>query len=200
MPRPELNGAGDERAPAPPAKLMIAASGSVALLALPGYLYAFRAVGVQRIVVVLSPTAQRFLPAKTLKLVCDGVYGEDDPGRGHVALGRWPDHILALPATAHLLGCLANGLAPSLLTATLVATEAPITLVPAMNPSMWHKAAVQRNVATLRGDGHVVLEPEPGFTYEVASGEIVAGAVTPGPEALLAAMSEPRGRAEPVAR
>ena len=198
VPGLELNG---DRPPADvPEKLLIAASGSIALLALPSYLHALRCAGVRRIAAVLSPTAERFLPARTLRLVCDGVYTEEDHGRGHVALGRWPDHVLALPATAHLLGCMAQGLAPSLLAATLIATEAPITLVPAMNAAMWRNPAVRRNVATLRADGHQIVDPVPGLTYEVASGELVEAGATPPPDALLQAIAEHPRRAGASAR
>ncbi|BCJ44144.1 hypothetical protein GCM10010168_09570 [Actinoplanes ianthinogenes] len=168
-----------------PQRLLIGVSGSVAALNLPAYLHALRVAGVQQLVAVLTHTAQQFTPPATLKLICDAVYTDDDHGRGHVALGRWAEQIVVLPATAHLLGCLAHGLAPNLLATTLLATDAPITLVPAMNEVMWRRPAVRRNVDTLRGDGHRVVEPLPGSTYEVASRSIVAGLTTPPPESLV---------------
>lgn len=174
----------------PPEKLLIGVSGSVAALNLPSYLFAFRAAGVAQIVAVLTATAESFLPASTLRLLCEGVYTERDHGRGHVALGRWPDRVLVLPATAHVLGCVAGGLAPNLLATTLLATEAPITFAPAMNPSMWRKAAVRRNVRTLRGDGHQVLDPLSGAAFEVASRAIVPSLVVPSPEVVLRCLSD----------
>ena len=168
-----------------PEKLLLGVSGSVAVLNLASYLYAFRAAGVAQIAAVLTATAESFLPASSLRLLCEGVYTEQDHGRGHVALGRWPDQVLVLPATAHLLGCVAGGLAPSLLTTTVLATEAPVTFVPAMNPAMWRKAAVRRNVATLRADGHRVLDPLPGPAFEVASRAIVPSLLVPPPEVVL---------------
>jgi phosphopantothenoylcysteine decarboxylase len=180
-----------------PEKLLVGVSGSVAALNLPSYLYAFRAAGVAQIAAVLTTTAASFLPAGTLRLLCDGVYTEQDHGRGHVALGRWPSQVLVLPATAHLLGCVACGLAPNLLATTLLATEVPITFVPAMNPAMWRKAAVRRNVATLRADGHRVLDPVPGAAFEVASRAIVPSLMVPPPEVVLHYLSgEPVGETE----
>lgn len=178
----------------PPEKLLVGVCGSVAALTLPSYLYAFRAAGVPQITAVLTATAESFLPASSLRLLCDGVYTEHNHGRGHVALGRWPDRVLVLPATAHLLGCVAYGLAPNLLATTLLAAEAPITFVPAMNPAMWRKAAVRRNVTTLRADGHLVLDPLPGAAFEVASRAIVPSLVVPPPEVVLRCLSS-----EPVA-
>lgn len=172
-----------------PEKLLVGVSGSVAALNLPSYLYAFRAAGVAQIAAVLTATAESFLAASTLRLLCDGVYTEHDHGRGHVALGRWPDRVLVLPATAHLLGCVAHGLAPNLLATTLLATEAPITFAPAMNPAMWRKTAVQRNVATLCADGHRVLDPVPGVAFEVASRAIVPSLTVPAPESVLRYLS-----------
>jgi len=180
-----------------PKKLLVGVSGSVAVLNLPSYLYAFRAAGIGQIAAVLTASAESFLPAGSLRLLCDGIYTEKDHGRGHVALGRWPDQVLVLPATAHLLGCIACGLAPNLLATTLLATEAPIIFVPAMNPLMWHKAAVRRNVTILRGDGHRVLDPLPGAAFEVASRAIVPSLTMPPPEVVLRHLSsEPATKVE----
>ncbi|MFT7835901.1 flavoprotein [Saccharothrix sp. BKS2] len=172
-----------------PEKLLLGVSGSVAALTLPNYLYAFRAAGVRQIIAVVTVSASAFISAQALGVICDRVYTDADPARSHVALGRWADHTLVLPATAHLLGCLAHGLAPSRLTTALLAVDGPITLVPAMNPVMWGKPAVQRNVAVLRGDGHRVVEPIAGASYEVASRAIVPGLVPPPPEDVVRCVS-----------
>ncbi|MGW3991863.1 flavoprotein [Amycolatopsis sp. NPDC004772] len=171
--------------PGPPEKLLLGVSGSVAVLSLPAYLHAFRAAGVHQIVAVLTPAAERFLPATALSVLCDRVCTEADPAGGHVALGRWADHALVLPATANLLGTVAHGLAPTLLTTTVLAADCPVTFAPAMNPVMWQRPAVQRNVAQLRADGHDVVDPIPGTAYEVASRAIVPSIVVPPADVLL---------------
>jgi phosphopantothenoylcysteine decarboxylase/phosphopantothenate--cysteine ligase len=171
--------------PGTPEKLLLGVSGSVAALSLPAYLHAFRAAGVRQIVAVLTVTAERFLPAPSAGVLCDRVCTEADPAGGHVALGRWADHTLVLPATANLLGCVAHGLAPSLLATTLLAADGPVTFAPAMNPVMWQRPAVRRNVATLREDGYDVVDPIPGAAYEVASRAIVPSIVLPPAEFLL---------------
>ncbi|QRP46924.1 flavoprotein [Amycolatopsis sp. FDAARGOS 1241] len=104
---------------------------------------------------------------------------------GHVALGWWADRALILPATANLLGTVAHGLAPTLLTTTVLGADCPVTFAPAMNPVMWQRPAVQRNVALLREDGHDVVDPIPGTAYEVASRAIVPSIVVPPAEVLL---------------
>ncbi|MEU8887190.1 flavoprotein [Streptomyces sp. NPDC048442] len=170
-----------------PQRLLIGVSGSIASLALPTYLNVFRAMGVDRMTLVLTPAAEKFLPAATLALISDTVVTEADHGPGHVALARWADGILVLPATAHLLGCAAHGLGPNLLSTTLLAAEEPVVFVPAMNPVMWRGAAVRRNVRQLRADGHVVVEPVEGQAYEVATRTLRPGLTLPPPETLLAA-------------
>jgi len=172
----------------PPEKLLLGVSGSVAALNLPTYLHAFRTAGVRQIVAVLTATAERFLPVQSLAVLCDRVCTEAEPAGGHVALARWAEHTLVLPATANLLGCLANGLAPSLLTTTLLAADGPVTLAPAMNPVMWRRPAVRRNVAVLREDGYDVVDPVPGAAYEVASRAVVPSIVVPTAEVLLERM------------
>lgn len=184
----------------PPERLLIGVSGSVAALNLPTYLYASRAAGVAHLAVVLTPAAEAFLPVPALRHIVDGVYTEHEQGRGHVALARWAHHLVVLPATANLLGCVANGLAPNLLTTVLLAAECPVAFVPAMNLAMWRKPAVQRNVTTLRRDGHQVIEPLLDRTYEVASRAIVPGLVVPPPDALLRSLALRADRADGAER
>ncbi|MGW4382956.1 flavoprotein [Kitasatospora sp. NPDC004531] len=176
-----------------PRRLLVGVSGSISVLALPGYLNAFRLAGVERITLVATRTAERFLPAATLRLICDAVCTEDDHGPGHVALGRWADGVLVVPATANLLGCFATGTAPNLLAGTLLCAEQPVVLAPVMNPVMWRAPQVARNVAQLRADGHRVLDPVPGLAYEVASRSMRPALTLPPAEQLLAAC---RPRAE----
>jgi phosphopantothenoylcysteine synthetase/decarboxylase len=55
---------------------------------------------------------------------------------------------------------------------------------------MWNKPAVQRNVETLRGDGHIVMEPEVAIAYEVDSGEVRESLVVPEPTQLVEQLRE----------
>ncbi len=67
-----------------------------------------------------------------------------------------------VPATARFLGCYANGIADGLLTATVLATRAPVMVCPAMHTEMWEHPAVQDNLATLRRRSVHVVEPGRG--------------------------------------
>ena len=80
----------------------------------------------------------------------------------HTRLGQRADLIVVAPATADLLARYAGGFADDLLTATLVATAAPVVVCPAMHTEMWEHPAVQDNLALLRSRGVTVIPPEEG--------------------------------------
>ncbi|MDP3064248.1 MAG: bifunctional phosphopantothenoylcysteine decarboxylase/phosphopantothenate--cysteine ligase CoaBC [Chloroflexota bacterium] len=87
----------------------------------------------------------------------------------HVALARAADIVVVAPATAHLMAKMAHGLADDALTTTLLATEAPILVAPAMDAHMFTHPATQENVATLKRRGVVFVGP--------ASGRLASGLV-----------------------
>ena len=103
---------------------------------------------------------------------------------------------VVLPATANVIGQAANGLAPNLLSTTILASPQPVVFYPNVNDVMWSKAAVQRNVETLREDGHIVIEPEVANAYEVDSGETRESLVVPEPAQLIAQLLEIQGQSE----
>lgn len=81
----------------------------------------------------------------------------------HIAQAQWADVLLVAPATAHTLAKLAQGLSDDFLSATYLATEAPVVLAPAMNVNMLHHAATQANLATLERRGHTLIAPGSGY-------------------------------------
>ena len=109
---------------------------------------------------------------------------KDEAEMGHIQLSREADLVVVCPATADLLAKMAGGIADSLATTVLLATDKPVMAVPAMNVRMWEHAATRRNVAQLRTDGIIVLEPDEG---PMACGEYGAGRL-PEPDAILAAI------------
>src|SRR2546429_3338946 len=80
----------------------------------------------------------------------------------HVALAERADAIVVAPATANLLAKAAHGIADDFLTTLLLAARRPLVIAPAMDGGMWEHPAVVANVATLRGRGVAVLEPDAG--------------------------------------
>ncbi len=125
---------------------------------------------------VMTADATRFLGAATLSALAsepvhDSLWADIDP-IPHTALARAADVVLVAPATATLLAKYAAGIADDLLTATLLATRAPVVVCPAMHTEMWTHPATVDNVATLRRRGVVVVEPGVG---RLAGGDEGAG-------------------------
>lgn len=167
-------------------RLVVGVSGSVAVLNLPSYLVALRAELAREVKVAMTPAATSLMPPSSVALMCDEVVVDNEQSGigkpGHVDLARWADMLVVLPASADMLGQAANGLAPNLLATTILASPTPVVFFPNMNIAMWSKRAVQRNVETLRRDGHVVIDPDLVAAYEVASGEMREGCTVPEPE------------------
>jgi phosphopantothenoylcysteine decarboxylase/phosphopantothenate--cysteine ligase len=109
---------------------------------------------------------------------------KDEVEMGHIQLSRDADLVVICPATADLLARMAAGIADDLATTLLLATDKKVLAAPAMNVRMWGHEATRRNVARLRADGIIVLEPDEG---EMACGEYGPGRL-PEPNAILAAI------------
>jgi phosphopantothenoylcysteine decarboxylase/phosphopantothenate--cysteine ligase len=100
----------------------------------------------------------------------------------HIALARGADLVVVAPATARLIGSYAAGISSDLLTATLLATRAPVVVCPAMHTEMWEHPAVQDNMAVLRRRGVHVVGPDVG---RLAGGDVGSGRLAE-PEAIVA--------------
>jgi len=81
----------------------------------------------------------------------------------HIDLADWADLVVVAPATANIIGKLANGIADNMLTTTLLATTAKVWIAPAMNVHMYDNPAVQKNIRTLYNYGYEFIEPSEGF-------------------------------------
>jgi phosphopantothenoylcysteine synthetase/decarboxylase len=177
--------------------LLVGVCGAGAVLVMPEYLMYLQSRRQWRIRVVMTPTAARILPPATVRLVCEAVFcdGDDNFAPGHVGLASWSDHIIVLPATAHVLGQAAHGLAGNLLGSTLLASEHAVMFFPSMNRRMWEQSSVQRNVAQLRSDGHFVVEPVMKSCWEIATSTFKVGPGLP-PPAFVAQLVDELGRAD----
>ena len=142
--------------------------------------------------VVFTRSAHEFVAPVTMQAlsgrpVRDDLWDREAEGAmGHIELARWADLVLAAPATAHFMACLAQGLAPDLLTTLCLATDAPVVLVPAMNQAMWRNPATRRNAAVLAKDGRRIVGPDAG---DQACGDNGPGRMAE-PDALLAAVQQ----------
>jgi len=128
--------------------------------------------------VILTTSATEFVGATTFEAlthrpVTTGLWeAHSELSIDHVALALRADCVLIAPATANTIAKLALGLTDDPLTATVLATEAPVIVAPAMDADMFASPSTQRNVKTLEGDGVIVAGPEDG---RLASGLIGKG-------------------------
>ena len=126
--------------------------------------------------VVMSGSASHFVGAQTFAAISGhhplvDLFG-DERVSPHTELGRWAELVVVAPATATTLARLAHGLADDALSATLLATGAPVLLAPAMHTEMWEHPATRRNVASLIADGYRLVGPVLG---DLAGGDVGMG-------------------------
>ena len=118
--------------------------------------------------VIMSEAATKFMTPVTMQaLTGNHVYTDQWDARisnnmAHIELSRKADVIVAVPASADLMAKISHGLANDLVSATCLAKECPLIVVPAMNKQMWENAATQRNMQQLQADGITVLGPTSG--------------------------------------
>ncbi|WP_125764517.1 bifunctional phosphopantothenoylcysteine decarboxylase/phosphopantothenate--cysteine ligase CoaBC [Companilactobacillus hulinensis] len=130
--------------------------------------------------VVMTQAAQKFVtpltfatlskrPVLTDNFVAQSTQDDFIP---HIKLARWTDLAVVVPATANIIGKLANGIADDLTSTTLMATNAPKLIFPTMNTTMWENPAVQNNINKLNLMDIKIVDPDSGF---LAEGEVGKG-------------------------
>jgi phosphopantothenoylcysteine decarboxylase/phosphopantothenate--cysteine ligase len=127
--------------------------------------------------VMTAAAAQFVTPLSVASLSEDKVYGDlfsltDESEMGHIRLSREADLVVVAPATADLIARMATGMADDLAATTLLASDKPILIAPAMNALMWTHPATQANLATLAARGVRQVGPNAG---DLACGEVGSG-------------------------
>ncbi len=147
---------------------------------------------------ILTRAAREFIGAITFEALTGRAVHtallDEGHALDHIKLARAADAVVVAPATADFLARAAHGRADDLLTACLLAAEAPVLLVPAMNDRMWAHGQTQRNVTHLRELGYVVLDPDDG---PLAVGEGSGPGRMPEPDTIVAHVArvlEEKGR------
>ena len=131
-----------------------------------------------RVEVVMTEAATKFITPLTLRsitgrpVVTDMFELASEFSIEHVALAEAADVVVIAPATANVIAKLAGGISDDELTCTVLATEAPVIVAPAMHASMFHNSITQENLSKLKARGFAVVGPEHGW---LASGEIGLG-------------------------
>ncbi|KOO40766.1 bifunctional phosphopantothenoylcysteine decarboxylase/phosphopantothenate--cysteine ligase CoaBC [Priestia koreensis] len=119
--------------------------------------------------VMMTESAREFVSPLTFQAlsrnpVYTDTFDEKDPAViAHIDLADWPHLVLVAPATANMIGKLANGIADDMISTTLLATTAPVWVAPAMNVHMYDHPAVIRNIDILHSFGYQFVEPSEGY-------------------------------------
>ena len=119
------------------------------------------------ITVIMTQGATQFITPLTLsslsgKNVYSDMFDRDSWRMAHIELARVADIVLIAPATANVIGKLANGIADDLLTTFVMTSAAPVFIAPAMNDQMYANQIVQDNCAKLKKHGVTFIEPVKG--------------------------------------
>jgi phosphopantothenoylcysteine decarboxylase/phosphopantothenate--cysteine ligase len=160
--------------------------GSSVLLIIGGGIAAYKSLelvralkkrGISSRAILTGAGAHFVTPLSVASLTGEKVYQDlfsltDESEMGHIELSRAADLVVVAPATADLMGKMANGLANDLASTALLATDKRVLMAPAMNVRMWNSPSVQRNLATLKSDGVLFVGPDDG---EMACGEYGPG-------------------------
>ena len=147
------------------------------------------------VVPVLTRAGAEFVtPLSLSALAGERIYTDlfdltDEAEMGHIQLSRDADLVVVAPATADMMAKMTGGHADDLASTLLMATDKRVLIAPAMNVRMWDHPATRRNLATLKGDGVLVVGPDEG---EMACGEYGPGRMAE-PEAIVAAIGAALG-------
>lgn len=158
-------------------RLHLGVCGSVAAYRGPDLVRMWHDAGIH-VSATLTPSAARFITPLTFEaLGASPVYGDmfgEAKGMGpfdHLEPGQTSHAMVIAPASADTIARLANGMADTMLSCQALAFRTPLVIAPAMNPAMWHNAATQANIATLRARGHSIIEPACGRTACLEEGQ-----------------------------
>lgn len=140
--------------------------------------------------VAMSESALEFIGAQTFAAITGNhpvtSLFADESVSPHTEMAHWADLVIVAPATAATIGRMAEGISSDLISATILATTAPILVAPAMHTEMWENRSTQRNIDQLRSDGHHLVGPNEG---SLAGGDVGVGRVAEPEEILEAASS-----------
>ncbi len=178
--------------PTDPPQVVLGVAGSIAAYKACEIVSRLRRLGC-RVSVVMTQAAQRFVTPLTFetlsknRVVTDLWTPPDTYDPLHVSLADRADALVIAPATANVIGKIANGLADDPLTCTVMAARCPKIVAPAMNDLMWSSPMTQENVAKLERHGFVFVGPVEG---RLASGKIGGKGRMAEPEAIAAQVQD----------
>ena len=147
--------------------VVIGVSGGIAVYKTLDVISRLRKLGVNVNVIMTASAAEFVTPLSFQSLsqnyvVCDMFEDPKTWDVEHISLAKRADVFLIAPATANVIGKMANGIADDMLTTTIMATKAKVLIAPAMNTNMYENPIVQRNINILKELGYNFVDPESG--------------------------------------
>ncbi len=158
-----------------PTRILLGITGSIAAYKTPELVRAFIKAGCE-VKVVITPSANDFVSELSLATVSKnevlGNIHNEGQWNNHVELGMWADVFIVAPASANTIAKMAQGICDNLLLACFLSARCKVMIAPAMDLDMYHHAATQNNLNTLRQRGVITIGP--------ASGELASGLIGDG--------------------
>ena len=149
-------------------KILLCVSGGIAVYKAVALVSKLTQAGAE-VKVIMTESATKFVQPLSFQVMSkNDVYTDTFDEKNsrviaHIDLADWADLVIVAPATANVIGKLANGIGDDMLTTTLLATTSKVWIAPAMNVHMYDNSAVKRNISTLAEDGYEFIEPSEGF-------------------------------------
>jgi phosphopantothenoylcysteine synthetase/decarboxylase len=159
--------------------LSLIVCGAASALSMPEYLARLRQHSPVPLRILLTHSAARFLQPAAVRWYADEVYTADATDLNPTEFAQRSRCVVVLPATANMLAAAALGLAASPAQTALLSAPEPVVFFPGMHRAMWERAPVRRHVTQLRGDGHIVVDPQEREIYEFWRREMTVGIAPP---------------------
>jgi phosphopantothenoylcysteine decarboxylase/phosphopantothenate--cysteine ligase len=156
-------------------KIILGISGSIAAYKIPMLVRLLLKQGAE-VKIVMTPSAATFVSPLVLSTLTKHPVlielSSNETWANHVALGRWADMMIIVPASCNTIAKMANGICDNLLLAVYLSATCPVMVAPAMDEDMWNHASLQQNLLKLKSYQNIILNTEHG---ELASGLIGFG-------------------------
>ena len=157
-------------------RIVLGVSGGIAVYKTVILLRLLKRAGAE-VKVVMTPNAKEFVTPVTFSslsnnpVISEFFTANTGEWHSHVDLGLWADLMIIAPATASTIAKMATGVADNMLITSYLSSKSKVMIAPAMDLDMWNHPTTQRNIATIKKDGVIIIEPQSGFLASGLSGK-----------------------------
>jgi phosphopantothenoylcysteine decarboxylase len=154
--------------------LLIGMTGSIGVISYSEFIFLLRKDIAKNINVIMSKNATKFITPFSIRVLSGNFVFTDTFDESekifvpHLELVRNSDLFLIMPATANIIGKLANGICDDLISTCAISAKVPVVVIPNMNSDMWFSKANQRNIAMNKELGYHILEPKVSTSQDTA--------------------------------